>query len=373
MKKILFALTILVICGVFPADAQKRESIIKYISENKLYRNGNDVTVTSIDMEWPMELEGDGMPELQKVLCQKLLDTDADNLQSGWNSMHKKLGTEIKHMPDSVTTHYLYLDLQELWVVKDRYVSLFLRRRQTEQDGTESSGTKEFITYDMLSGKMLTNEDVFSKYTDEYTREAFETALANYSQCPEEDKQGIDLTILPKDFAVLGGTMIINLGGPTANNDISAVSINLLYQLGLFKRSFAKWITGKGKKKEQSSVAPIDFDSSLSSDSVYTFSGSQPTFPGGNDSLANFLNHNVSYPEIDMEMHNQGRVVTSFIVEKDGSISDITVISPISPTLDREAVRLVRLMPKWAPVQSNGKPVRTKMILPISFKLKAKN
>ena len=70
-----------------------------------------------------------------------------------------------------------------------------------------------------------------------------------------------------------------------------------------------------------------------------------------------------------MAMKHQGRVTLSFVVEVDGSISDITVVEPLSPGLDREAVRVVRLMPKLKPGERNDVKVRTRMTLPIYFRL----
>ena len=70
-----------------------------------------------------------------------------------------------------------------------------------------------------------------------------------------------------------------------------------------------------------------------------------------------------------MEQGIQGRVVTQFVVDKDGSITDVKVVRSLDPMLDKEAVRLVKSMPKWTPGKLNGSPVRVKYILPISFRL----
>ena len=70
-----------------------------------------------------------------------------------------------------------------------------------------------------------------------------------------------------------------------------------------------------------------------------------------------------------MEQGIQGRVVTQFVVDKDGSITDVKVVRSLDPMLDKEAVRLVKSMPKWTPGKLNGSPVRVKYILPLSFSL----
>ena len=120
MRNKILVLGLMLVGVCMTAMAQARGNIIKYIDENKLYRNGNDVTVTNLDLQWPVALDGDGMPELQKELCKTLLDVDATTMQDGWTEFHKKLGTEIYRMPDSVTRHYINVKLQALWWEKGR-------------------------------------------------------------------------------------------------------------------------------------------------------------------------------------------------------------------------------------------------------------
>jgi TonB family protein len=92
-----------------------------------------------------------------------------------------------------------------------------------------------------------------------------------------------------------------------------------------------------------------------------------PSFPGGIRALMQYLTENIRYPEEAKKMHLQGRVFLQFIVEADGSITHIRVIRGVSPSLDAEAVRVIRNMPKWKPGTQRGKPVRVRFNLPIKF------
>ena len=91
--------------------------------------------------------------------------------------------------------------------------------------------------------------------------------------------------------------------------------------------------------------------------------------PGNAKEMMKFITENIRYPQVDLEAGNQGRVYVQFIVEKDGSLTNVEVMRGISPTLDREAKRVIRIMPKWKPGKAGGKVVRTRMRLPISFRL----
>ena len=94
-----------------------------------------------------------------------------------------------------------------------------------------------------------------------------------------------------------------------------------------------------------------------------------PEYPGGIEAFMKFLSENVRYPEAASKAGIQGRVLVNFIVEKDGSISNIHVIQNVNEYLDAEAVRVVGAMPKWTPGMQEGKAVRVKYTVPISFRL----
>ena len=94
-----------------------------------------------------------------------------------------------------------------------------------------------------------------------------------------------------------------------------------------------------------------------------------PSFPGGNGALMSYLNGNTKYPVVAQENGVQGKVIISFVVERDGSISDVKVARSVDPSLDREAQRVVKSMPKWTPGKQNGQTVRVKYTVPVVFRL----
>ena len=95
-----------------------------------------------------------------------------------------------------------------------------------------------------------------------------------------------------------------------------------------------------------------------------------PSFNGGMGALMQFLSSNIKYPEECEENGIQGRVICTFVVERDGSITDLKVTKPVHPLLDKEALRVLSLMPKWIPGTQKGETVRVKYTLPVTFRLK---
>ena len=95
----------------------------------------------------------------------------------------------------------------------------------------------------------------------------------------------------------------------------------------------------------------------------------QPEFPGGTAALMKWLGNNVRYPQMALENGISGRVIVKFVVEKDGSVSGVTLVRGVDKDLDREAIRVVKSMPKWQPGKNNGQAVRCYFNLPVNFKL----
>ena len=102
---------------------------------------------------------------------------------------------------------------------------------------------------------------------------------------------------------------------------------------------------------------------------VFDIVEQQPLFPGGPAALVKYLSENTKYPVVAQENGVQGRVTVQFVVEKDGSISDVHVLRGVDPSLDKEAVRVVKSMPRWTPGKQNGITVRVNYRVPVLFRL----
>ena len=105
------------------------------------------------------------------------------------------------------------------------------------------------------------------------------------------------------------------------------------------------------------------------SNKVFDVVEEMPSFPGGQGALMAFLSSNIKYPVVAQENGVQGRVIVGFVVERDGSITDVKIMRSVDPSLDREAQRVVKAMPKWKPGKQNGSAVRVKYTVPVVFRL----
>jgi len=104
-------------------------------------------------------------------------------------------------------------------------------------------------------------------------------------------------------------------------------------------------------------------------DTIYDTVDQMPEFPGGLDSLMTYVARNVRYPEDAMNNNQSGRVFVTFVVEKDGRVTEVAIAKGVCESLDNEALRVVKAMPRWKPGRQDGQPVRVSFKLPIMFKL----
>lgn len=104
-------------------------------------------------------------------------------------------------------------------------------------------------------------------------------------------------------------------------------------------------------------------------DEVFVIVEQMPTFPGGDLELRKFLAQSVKYPVIAQENGIQGRVFVRFVINQKGEVTNVEVARPLDPNLDKEAVRVVKSMPKWTPGMQRGKPVKVSYTVPINFVL----
>jgi TonB family protein len=123
--------------------------------------------------------------------------------------------------------------------------------------------------------------------------------------------------------------------------------------------------------EKKDTVASAEEHTSHHSDyeKVFNVVEQMPKFPGGPAEMMKFLGENVRYPEAAHKAGIQGRVIVNFVVEADGTISNVKVVKKVSDDLDGEAVRLVGSMPKWEPGMQNGEAVRVEYTMPVTFKL----
>ena len=121
----------------------------------------------------------------------------------------------------------------------------------------------------------------------------------------------------------------------------------------------------KAEAKASDATVPADTTKNV----VYDVTETMPQFPGGQGVLMKYLAANIKYPASAVKAKKQGRVLVTFVIQKDGSVTNARIARSVDPELDAEALRIVKAMPNWTPGTQDGKPVNVKYIIPVKFSL----
>ena len=110
-------------------------------------------------------------------------------------------------------------------------------------------------------------------------------------------------------------------------------------------------------------------ETTATAEKVFDVVDELPSFPGGQGAMMEFLSKNIKYPIVAEENGIQGRVLVKIVIKKDGTIDSPKVIKSVDPSLDKEAIRVVKTMPKWIPGKQKGKPVYVSFTVPVTFRI----
>ena len=110
-------------------------------------------------------------------------------------------------------------------------------------------------------------------------------------------------------------------------------------------------------------------ETTTTAEKVFDVVDEMPSFPGGQGAMMEFLSKNIKYPIVAEENGIQGRVLVKIVVKKDGTIDSPTVVKGVDPSLNKEAIRVVKTMPKWIPGKQKGEPVNVSFTVPVTFRI----
>lgn len=222
----------------------------------------------------------------------------------------------------------------------------------------------DYIGYDRASFDAILKEHNFQRsgsVKDSDIRRLGEMAGVQYIIVPEANADGNDFYIIVKMLDVETGEFGAAYDALCTNSasEIRKACSNL----------GAKLLGNTGQKAKDTPSNPTP-NNGIQETEVFTIVEEMPEFPGGMEKLTEYLSMNVRYPVEAREKGIQGRVFVKFVVEPDGSVSNVAVTrSAGDDSIDEEAVRVVQSMPKWKPGKQRGRPVRVSLIAPINFKL----
>ncbi len=348
------------------------EDKLTYIQEQHLYQGTDGLTLVKLDLEWPEVLNHSTSPALQAYLCQNLFGNAGTSLEKGLGPFLSSKGTEIKQMPDSPgRVSYISIDLYLLLWEQNKYLSF--RYSISTRTSTAEKETIEyhFVTYDIENDMIYTAREIIKPrfFPGSYEHEYFSYYVQRFMKYTEE----FYVDEIPNEcFLHPGGLMLALHDVHDEANKIHLVDLPKDEELEYVMTSKAKKLF---KSKGNVRMAPGGVTDTVGTDPepgtapeyIYRIVDTHPKLEAEDLVLDQYLTSHVHYPEYEDIMGITGKVTLQFVVELDGSISQVAALRPVSPGLAREAVRVLRETPKWKPAMLHGVPVRSMCSVRISF------
>ena len=199
-------------------------------------------------------------------------------------------------------------------------------------------------------------------------------ATAEKAETTTENEKLTTIKLSDESYVSFADPMEIGLDGKEYTLDINSVKNEKTFKIGDHK------VVAKNNHDDRNSYSitidgkPFDFNyiTQMVSDDSEVYTGAvevMPEYPGGTTAMFEFIQKNVKYPESAKDKGLEGKVYVQFVVEKDGSLSSFQVLRGVSDEIDAEAIRVLKMMPKWKPGMQDGKPVRVQFTMPFNFKL----
>ncbi len=391
-RRTLFVVLMTVFClaPLMPVKAAKGEMkySMEYIIQQRLFVKGQQVTLLNTNLEWPVCVAGTDVFALRNYLSQLFFDGQQTSPRSALETYAQSFGTEIHAMPEGEGYQVQYVDLflQVLGGVEGQYISFYALKQKRKSDSAKAEERDlRLFTYNLVKDKVLTARDILVSTI--FPKESQHMEFIEYLYAIDgrlRDDEGLletavkvsqsDVEALPDQACLL--PMGVALNFKVLSNGLASDRLTLLPRADMdywMKSSIKNWLLSK-KRVGSDYVTPVkpivvpkEGDDSCT---VYDLVEEMPEFNGGEKGMMEFIAKTAKYPDVEQQFGHQGKVVVAFVVERDGSVSSPAVISPISPILDREAVEAVIAMPAWKPGRYNGQPVRTRMVVPVTYKLR---
>lgn len=293
----------------------------------------------------------DEYPELQKELTKILFDCENTSIKQGY-SKYVNSFQSIKDARDNMKKaddKEIQILLRLTTGLKGRYMSLIAERKVISKKPGTISPKSWGVIFDETNGKILRAKDIF---TEEYQQQ--------HLQDVPDNSLSITLT---RDY--LTYSYIKN--GQLQNHDLSLSEADNILSSDF--KQLIKFDNLSFKAAEREIARQVIALQDVDTTKIYDKVEQMPEFPGGQLALNKFILEHYKYPETPFREGISGNVIVTFVVERDGSISQGKIVKAVEPHLDKEALRLVRKFPRWKPGKQHGVPVRVLYTYPFQFRL----
>ena len=355
-----------------PQQAEEVHGIshVSYFKDPLYYHLGDELNVIDIDVEWPDKVDGSLVRPLQRWLAEKLLKVEADNLPDAYAKMKARYGEPVKEkfktLPDDRKYCHVSCELKEMGYEPAKYISYILTHMSAPKSlsSQKADTTVMLVTYDLANQKVLTIDDIIRRerltnpmYSRDFTR-MIVNGSGEYVEGRFNAMQVIDGCISGDD--ILFKTLW------TGDEDTTMVVSAVPWQ---WLKSYLKKDLYKQLRRSGTAIADEPYAQMQTKDGqpVYVVTEQIAEYPGGTDAMMKFITSSLVIPDEARPKKKTARCLASFVVNENGTVSDVAVISKVNPDIDRAVANAIKSMPLWKPAQEGGKSVKQRLSIPIQF------
>ena len=374
MKSIVFFLLIFLAPDMIMAQdsVTTQRWNVRYEKEHLLYQKGGEVNVIDVDIEWPDMVYFSNTNVLRKYISTLLFDVADDDFDTAYSKFKNRFGEPVTKqfstIPDDSKFCYADCKLKEIGYQPGRYISFDASYVCSPASASSQKGDtiSRLFTYDIINDKILLMKDIIRTTKIEngiFPLTFVGQMIANADTFIPESVSSFNLSdaALDRNGVLIKG-FFINI------TDIAHFStiVNFTGMDGLLTKNVKSLINSPTPERQANGASP---DAMIAGEPVYVTVDTMPEYRGGRNAMLQYLINNVEYPKRDLMAGLQGKVVSSFVIDKNGDVRDVRIIVPVSPEIDRETVKLIKLMPKWKPGKLNGNTVNVRLTVPLQFRL----
>ncbi len=363
-------LLLLALMSTLTALAEGRYGM-RYVKGHWLYQKGSDTNVIDMDLEWPDMIDGTVAVPLQRELTRMVFGVASATMDSARTVFFTRFGQPVTRqfdtIPDDSRFCYVTCKLQLLGHKTSRHMSFRVSYQcSPERHSTQKGDTLQaLITYDIANGKVMHTGDLLrvGRLRGGYADESLLYALLAGAdvQLPTQI-----YTLQVGEACLVDGGVLIDMGCDTDDGMVpftTTVAIDKMRSL----------LTKAGRRLAEDAPAAeaagtYTLPMVVGADSIYNKVDEEPRFEPGGMSLAEYVQRNLQLPGgLRPTAIGARKVVVAFVVDAQGRAIAPRILFPASPEIDRELVRLIRLMPAWKPAVKDGRKVSVWRKLPITI------
>ena len=345
-------------------------SHVTYLKDHLYYHLGDELNVVDVDVEWPDKIDGSLVRPLQRWLAEKLFKVDADNLSDAYAKMKARYGEPVREkfttLPDDRKYCNVACELKEMGYEPSKYISYILTYLSEPKSlsSQKSDTTVMLITYDLQQQRVLTFDDIIRRSRiDSYSyRHSFIRMIID--GVGQEVEGGFDaLQIL--DCCLSGDDILFKTLWTGKEDTVSVVSA----VPWRFLKDYLQKDMYKQLRKPAAAIAdePLAQMQEKDGKPIYVAVEENAQFVGGNEAMMRHMKENLVLPLPDQRRNSKSRCVATFIVNEDGSVSDVAIISKVDSEIDRAVVNAIKSMPRWNPARQNGEAVKQRLSIPVQL------